>query len=429
MIRCDRVRGPRWIPKLTKKTVDGAKPIAKEFFVWDNEFPGFGLRVFPSGRKSYLVQYRKAGRTRRFTIGLHGPITPDKARKTALSLLGGIADGGDPAEKKLATQKDITVAELCELYLEHGCGTKKASTIGTDRGRIERHIKPLLGKRRIHSITRADIEKFMKDVADGKTKTDVKTVKYGRAIVEGGKGTATRTVGLLGGIFSFAVASGLRDDNPVRGVKRFPDKKYIRFLSKNELTILGAALDDAEGAGINPNAVAALRLLVLTGCRKSEVLSLKWDYVDWSNCCLRLPESKSGQKIVPLGKPAVDLLQTHPRQENNPFVFPGGMYGGHLVGLQKIWEALRSKAKLDDVRIHDLRHSFASMSVLGGDSLIIIGALLGHKDPKTTQIYAHLGDNVLKDAADKVSQEIAKSMGIGKSDEIGQTKTDGLNNE
>lgn len=399
--------------KLTKRTVDAAKVKDTDYFVWDDDLPGFGLRVFASGRKSYVIQYRSHGRTRRFTIGPHGPVTPNGARKKALILLGRIADGGDPAEEKTAARRDPTVGELCDLYLEEGCATKKPSTIATDRGRVERHIKPLLGKRRVRSVKRADIQKFLNDVATGKTKTDEKTGKHGRAIVRGGKGTATRTVGLLGGIFSFAVDKGLRPDNPAQGVKRFPDKKHERFLSTEEFARLGQALSRAEDEELNPSAIGAIRLLILTGCRKSEILGLQWENIDWDHSCLRLPDSKTGQKIVPLGAPALKVLSALSRLEGCPYVLIGAKLDRPYSGLQKVWNKIRKWAALDEVRVHDLRHSFASTGILGGHSLFVLGQLLGHKDPKTTQIYAHLADDTLRQVADRIANQIDAAMKSG----------------
>ncbi len=232
--------------KITKRAVDAAKPADTDTYLWDTDLSGFGLKVSPAGGKVYLVQYRlggRKGRTRRVTIGRHGsPWTPESARKEAKRLLGEVGSGRDPAEERSQARRDLTIAELCDLYLAEGCATKKPSTLATDRVRIERHIKPLLGRRKVTSISRPDVGRFLQDVASGKTAADIKTGRRGRARVKGGKGTATRTVGLLGGIFTFAVERGLRPDNPVRGVKRFKDKKFERFLSPSEMAQLGDAL-------------------------------------------------------------------------------------------------------------------------------------------------------------------------------------------
>jgi integrase len=321
-----------------------------------------------------------------------------------------VADGKDPRVIRADEKAARTVAELCDQYLAEGCTTKKPSTLATDRGRIERHIKPLMGRARVKDVTPGDVRRFLRDVAAGKTAADVKTGPRGRAIVAGGKGTATRTVGLLGGIFSFAVEVGMRPDNPVRGVKRFLDRKGERFLSPEELAHLGDALAASETDGENPVAIAGIRLLVLTGCRKSEILTLRWEDVDFERACLRLPDSKTGEKIIALGAPALEVLDSLPRLQGNLYVLPGERDGRHFVGLPKVWERIRARAGLDGVRLHDLRHTYASVGAGAGLGLPIVGALLGHRDPKTTARYAHIADDPAKAAADRIAGEIATAM-------------------
>ncbi|MCP4101202.1 MAG: integrase arm-type DNA-binding domain-containing protein, partial [Lentisphaerae bacterium] len=289
--------------KLTKMGIDRAKLSDGDYFLWDGDLKGFGIKIAKGGRKTYVCKYRvgsgRSAPTRRMTIGAHGsPWTVDQARIEARKILGRVANGEDPAKEKQDTKKQITVAELCDLYLEQGTGTKKASTIATDEGRIERHIKPLLGKKKVPDVTRADIKRFLQDVANGKTATDVKTGLHGRAIVRGGKGTASRTVGLLGGIFTYAFDCGFIEINPVRGVKRFPDKKGQRYLSQKELVALGQAMHEAIEHGENPYAIAILKLLIFTGARKAEIEMLKWSEVDFDGGYLRLEDSKTGQKAI-----------------------------------------------------------------------------------------------------------------------------------
>ncbi len=263
------------VGKITKRAVDAANPDGRDAYLWDSELTGYGLKVTPGGTRVYLVQYRlggRRGRTRRVTIGKHGsPWTPETARKEAKRLLGEVAAGRDPAEEKAKARDDMTVDELCDLYLAEGCSTKKPSTLSVDRGRIERHIKPLLGRKRARSVTRSDVERLLRDVAAGKTARVEKTRPRGRANVRGGKGTANRTVSLLSAIFSFAVGRGIRSDNPALRIKRYPGTRHERFLTPSELAALGDVLDVAEKGDENPVAIAAIRLLTLTGCRKSEI--------------------------------------------------------------------------------------------------------------------------------------------------------------
>ncbi|GJD86913.1 Tyrosine recombinase XerC [Methylobacterium hispanicum] len=434
--------------RLTLQIVKAAKPAAARYTLWDAELKGFGLRVNSDGTKSYALKYLFNGRQRWHTIGKHGsPWTPDTARNEALRLLAQARNGTDPQEAKRAqATADLTVSELCDLYLAAARAgqiltkfdePKKASTILTDGSRIERHIKPLLGRKRVQDVTPDHIETFLHDVAAGKTALDVKTGVRGRAIVEGGRGAATRTVGLLGGIFAFAVRRRLRTDNPVRGVQRFKDKRNERFLSGVELQGLGQALsacDEAwrqhaqdlaawtEGGGRgkpprpplhaeSPSVTGAIRLLLLTGARKSEVLHLQWSHVDREHGYLRLPTSKTGAKAIPIGTAALLLIEAQPRLACNPFVFTGSVPGRPFVGLAKAWERIRARAGLPDVRLHDLRHSFASVGASSGSSLPLLGAILGHRDPKTTQRYAHIARDPARAAADQVSDLISASLG------------------
>ena len=398
--------------KISKRAVDALSPGDKDTYLWDSVLSGFGLKVTPTGGKTYLVQYRlggRKGRTRRVKIGKHGPLTPDQARQQAKHILGRVAAGHDVAEEQKQSHQSITVRKLCDLYLAEGCATKKPSTLLRDRSRIERHIKPLLGKRSVKSITRADVERFMQDVAAGKTATNVKTGFRGRAIVTGGKGTARECVVLLGSMFTFAVNRGLRAANPAWKVKKYKARKLERFLSPAELARLGDALSTAQQEGGNPFAVAAIRLLALTGARKSEILTLRWEHVDTERGCLRLPDSKTGAKVIPLGAAALEALSEIPRIEGNPYVLPG-LEGRHFVGLQKAWEHIRKRAGLEDVRLHDLRHSFASVAVSGGDSLYLVGKVLGHKHAGTTERYAHLSDDPVRAVADRTASSIAAAM-------------------
>lgn len=400
--------------RISLRSVDAMKPDAKDAYLWDSDLTGFALKVTPSGMKTYLVQFRvgagRAGRTRRVTIGRHGAYTPEQARLAAKRVLGDVATGGDPAAARTEARRDLTVAELCDLYLDEGCATKKPGTVLNDRSRIDRHINPLLGRKRVRAIDRSDVKRALRDIANGKTACDEKTGPRGRAIVLGGKGVANRAIETLGAVFSFAVEARLRPDNPVKGVKKFQRGRHERFLSSAELARLGDALTGAETDGENTVAIAAIRLLVLSGARKSEILTLQWDHVDVERHCLRLPDSKTGAKTVPLGAPVLEVLAGLPRFEGNPYVLPGNKPGSHFVGMSKAWARIRERAGLGDVRLHDLRHSFASVAVAGGDSLYLVGKVLGHRQARTTEIYAHVHDDPLLAVADRTSRQIADTM-------------------
>jgi len=405
--------------RITKRAVDSLRPGC---IIWDADVKGFGVRCRASGGKYYMLKYRISGRQRWFTIGRTGaPWTPETARREAGRLLGEVAAGRDPAEAKAEAAKDITVSELCDKYmieapfiiLPRKGRPKKASSLAIDRSNVERHIKPLLGRKRARNVTREDVERFQQDVAAGKTATDIKTGPRGRAIVKGGKGTAARATAVLGAIFTFAVKRSLSTDNPVKGVDLFKSEKLPRFLSAEEMTQLGDALSAAEKEGVNPSMITAIRLLILSGCRKSEILGLRWEWVDFEYGSLRLPETKSGAKVIPLGAPALQLLATLPRISGNPYVLPGKKEKGHLVGLPRAWARIKKQAGLHDVRLHDLRHSFATVAVAGGDSLYLVGKVLGHRQAKSTEVYAHAQQDPLRAVADRAASKIAAAMNGG----------------
>jgi len=403
--------------KLTDKVVRAAMPADARYIIWDTEKKGFGLRVETTGHKSFVVRYRANGGGRnaprrqvRLKTNPGEVLSVDVARKLANLVLADVAHGLDPQGDIAAKRKEMTVSDLCDLYLKDGVDTKKASTISTDTGRIKRHIKPLLGRKLVSEVASHDIQKFMRDVATGKTAVDVKTSFRGRAIVRGGKGTASRTVGLLGGIFTFAVKRKILAENPVAGVERYPDRVGERFLSEEEFAVLGAHLSAFEKHGANKAAIAIIRLLTFTGARKSEIASLTWGEVDLNLACLRLVDSKTREKIIPLGPPAVEILKGMKKGDRKAFVFPAEVGSGFFQGTDKVWRKLRTRAGFPELRMHDLRHSFASVSLASGDSLPLIGKLLGHKDVKTTARYAHLADDPLKKAVARISSKIAGSM-------------------
>ncbi|KRE20860.1 hypothetical protein ASE66_08520 [Bosea sp. Root483D1] len=435
--------------KLTKRALDGIAPGGKTAFWFDVELKGFGLKVMPSGVMTWIVEYRPGagGRgvsKRRMTLGKSNTLTPDEARAIAKDVLARVHAGEDPAALKVEAKAAKTVAELCDLYLAEAelgniiskLGTpKKSSTLISDRGRIARHIKPLLGKKLVRDIGRGDIERFLRDVASGKTAVDVKTKRHGRAIVTGGKGTATRTVRLLGGIFSYAIRLGMRADNPTHGVAKYADKQGARFLGTAELEKFGAALRQAETVGIawrtkpinprskhlpknrddqrsiiGPYPAAAIRLLVLTGCRLREILDLKWQHVDIERGLLRLADSKTGAKTVVLAAPALEVLTTVPRISGCDYVIAGDDPKRPRSDLKRPWALLMRAAELEGVRIHDLRHTYASHGAAAGMGLTIVGRLLGHADVKTTNRYSHFDADPMRRAANAIGSSLAAAL-------------------
>jgi integrase len=334
--------------RLTRKLVEAVEPGPKDQFFWDSEVVGFGLRVRPGGHRGYILQYRFGGRARQFQIGGHGsPWTVETARDRACILMGQIAGGEDPQEAKAGSRKELTVAQLCDLYLAEGLATRKPSSVSAARSDIENHIKPLLGAKRAILVVRQDIDHLLAAVAAGKTRTIARTgKKKGLSRVRGGKGAANSTVQTLSAAMGFAVARGIRHDNPAFRVRRFPEKKLERFLSPAEVARLGEALAAAEAVGVMPRqAIAAIRLLVLTGCRKNEILTLKAAHVDRHHRCLRLPDSKTGHKIVHIGPPALKVIDgICPEGANAEYVLPGEWGTGHFVNLQRPWEKIRAAA-------------------------------------------------------------------------------------
>lgn len=408
--------------KLTKRVVDAADAKGGAAIIWDDEVKGFGLRVAPGGTKSYVLSYR-AGRGRnaaqhRITIGKHGsPWTPEMARREALRLLGEVAKGGDPAEARKAAARTMTLAELCSLYLAEGASHKKPATLKSDRGRIANHILPVLGRMRIDRIARADVERMVRDVTAGKTAAPTRCQGRGRAVA-GGRGTAAQALAVLGAVMSFAVARELREENPARGVRKPPARRMERFLSEVEIARLGVALDAEAAATGDPYPSAAIRLLLFTGCRRSEILGLRWEWIDFERAMIFLPDSKTGRKPVYLNAPALDVLANLPRQAGNPHVICGHRDARAYVGLDRVWRRVRGAAGLSSVRLHDLRHSFASIGAAGGNSLLILGKLLGHRHTATTERYSHLSADPMRQAAEAIGGRIAAAMARNESAEV-----------
>jgi integrase len=344
-------------------------------------------------------------------------LTVDEARKLGKRMLAEVTRGSDPAAQRSEDRRAMTVRQLCQVYLGAAAKglvlgkrgqPKKATTLYIDRGRITRHILPLLGYRRVCDLTTPDIVRFMRNVAAGSTAADVKTGFRGRAIVKGGTGTAARTIGLLGGILSFAVSEGLIGFNPARGIKRAADQRRDVRLSLEQYALLGEALARAQTRGVNPVAIPAVKLLALTGCRRGEIEHLKWSEVDIAGQCLRLTSTKEGRSIRPFGRPAIDLISGLPKESE--FVFPGRSMGKAFSGLPKVWRRIIGGSVLDHLTPHGLRHAYASVAADLGYAEPTIAALLGHTTHTVTGRYIHHVDEALIAAADAVSSRIAAAL-------------------
>jgi integrase len=396
--------------KLTKRTIDAIIPDRVERVFWDDALRGFGLRVKPGGLKSFLIQFRnRQGRSRRLTVGKYGRLTPDEARREARRLLGEVERGLDPAEQRLEERQAITVGDLCGEYLAKAEAgliigrkglPKKASTLEIDRGRIARHIVPLLGKKPIKDLNTADVKRFLDAVAGGKTAAIVKTKPRGLARVTGGATAAVRAVGLLGGMLSYAREMGYIEHNPAHGVRKPADKRRSFRLAAEEYRCLGEALQAADRNGERWQAVSAIRLLALTGCRRSEVLNLKWSEVDFETSCLRLGDTKTGASIRPLPGPARTILANSKR--GGDYVFPGLSRGV----FPKAWRRIVGTGYSP----HGLRHAYASAAHQLGLGELTIKALLGHARLGVTSGYITTVDSVLLDAAEKVAGYIEGAM-------------------
>ncbi len=351
------------MPKLTKRVIDAAEIQAAEYFIWDDELPGFALRVLPSGRKGYIVQYRAGRRSRRMSLGPSIVLTCEQARTRAISIIAAARNGDDPAAERDAERKTITVKELAERFdKEHVSVRVKETTAKGYRRLIERTILPALGRHRVTEVTRADIAKLHHDL---------RHIPY----------EANRCLEVMSKMFSLAEMWGLRPDgsNPRKHIKKYAEEKRERFLSPAELKRVGHVLREMENEAIElASAIGAARLLILTGCRLGEIMTLKWEHVDLAGRALRLPDSKTGAKVVHLGQPAIDVLQGIKKVDKNPWVIVGTLPGARLTDLQPFWQRVRARAGLKDVRIHNLRHTFASTAVASGQGLPMIGKLLGH---------------------------------------------------
>jgi integrase len=381
------------------------------------------VRVTPDGVKTFALLYRagrgrKAAR-RRVTLGRYGALTVDAARCLAGQVLAEVAKGGDPAQDRSHLKTAPTVAELGELYLADVTMRRKQTTAREYARLWSRHVLPAFGNRKVSSVTTADIRRLHRSLSSTPF-------------------IANRVAALLGAFFTFAAQEGVgrANENPAHDVEFYLEEPRERFLAPAEFVRLGEALRTAERVGLppaphhrrkpksahtikhrakdwgkpkpaDPFAVAAIRLLALTGCRESEILSLQWDCVDFDHGYLRLADSKTGKSNRAIGASVASLLHSLPRLDDSVYVLPGSKPGTHLKEIKRLWHSIRHAAGLGNLRLHDLRHSFASVPASGGESMLVLRSLLGHARVATTERYAHLSDDPLRRAADKASREIA----------------------
>ena len=378
--------------KISRRTVEALEPMERDVDYYDEDLKGFGVRVRPSGRKTYFVMMRHKCVMRRFTVGTHGSVAPEQARLKAKQIIADLAIDKNPTAEVDAVRTAITVRSLGERFIDEYLPCHlKPSTQGEYKRCIEIFINPEIGTIKLVSVERTDIAKIHHQL---------RHIPY----------QANRVLGVLSIMFNLAESWNLRPPftNPCRGVRKYKEKKRERFLNHEELGRLGEALRIEEEFA--PSAVACIRLLLLTGCRLGEIQTLKWSYLDLDNCLAFLPDSKTGRKTLYLGSVAVKLLKTILHKKDNPYVITGDIEGQHLTDMQKPWRRIRKLAVLPDVRIHDLRHTFASSGVALGQGLPIIGKLLGHTQPQTTARYAHLAAAPALEAADKISENLATHM-------------------
>jgi len=407
--------------RISKRAVDTLDcPAGKDReILWDADLAGFGVAVFPSGAKTYLVRFRKGGRSRRAIIGKHGRLTPDEARSEAKKILGQIETGLDPVQAKKAARAIPTFREVSLDFLkQHSALKRKERTHSEYERLLEKRVLPLIGTHRINDLDRVTLAKMH------------------AAISKEAPISANRALALVSAIWSWAsrrdIVSGA--ENPARGIEKNREQAKERFLTSEEFARLGEALRLAETEGLpwdvqkknsnskhlakparrmtkpDPFAVAAIRLLILTGARLSEILTAQWTNVDFGRAILFLPDSKTGRKPIYLSAAAISVLENIPRIEGNPYIIAGAVKGSHRADLKKPWAAILKKSNLDNLRIHDLRHTFASVGVGGSLGLPIIGKLLGHSQPKTTARYAHLDADPLKSAADQIGEQVLAKL-------------------
>eukprot|EP01037_Dinobryon_pediforme_P002438 gene2438-2476_t len=418
--------------RLTKRTIESLEVTGKDYVVWDADLPGFGVRIRPTGAKSYIVFYRAgAGRgapMRKLTIGAIGKLTPDEARIIAKKTVGQVASGSDPAANKTEERKTLTVSSLVDLFLvEHVEAKRKSGTAAHYRDILKRIIVPAIGTSKADKVTYSDIARIH--------------LKWKHTPYQ-----ANRVLAIVASMYAFASKRKLllKEMNPAKGIEKYHEQGRESFLSTDQLVRLGAAIREAEIDGIpwavdeskptskhvpkenrrsiiGPHAAGAIRLLLFTGCRLREILHLQWDHIDFERGLLFLSDSKTGKKTIVLNAPALAVLSGLPRL--GKFVIAGETEGKPRSDLKRPWALVKRQAGLEDFRIHDIRHSFASFGAGGGMGLPIVGKLLGHANATTTARYAHLDSDPLRKASNAIGNTISAAIDGTISDNVVSLKS------
>lgn len=412
------------VQKLTKSAVDRARPAKSRYLIWDAELRGFGLRVEPSGLKTFIARYRagggRTGLQRQSTIGRFGTVTPDQARKSARHVLAAAASGDDPVGAiRSNRQPAITIAEVCDWYLEQAIAGRirgregrliKSSTLAMDRSRIETHVKPLLGKKAVRVLACHDFEEMQAKIALGKTAKQILDGGAARkrgGVASGGEAVAARTLGMLSTILEHAVRHRLIAENPAKGARKFAGRRRTLRLNPEQVRLLGERLHKAACDGESPTALAAIRFILLSGFRRQEALGLQRSWLFERG--VNLPDTKTGPQMRPVGAAAMGVLQAAASKTSSKWVFPAERGEGHFIGLRKVLGRICRKADLENVTPHVLRHTFASVAGDLGYSELTIAGLLGHAGGSVTAGYVHL-DAALASAANRVSSVIAAAL-------------------
>lgn len=412
------------IARLGKRVVESSVPPASgETKIWDTEVKGFLVRIYPSGRRTYALKYRLGSRQCTMSLGVHGsPQTPEGAREAALEALRLVKVGRDPGGERVARAAAKTVSELIDAYLCDGPPTKptkRQSTWVTDASNLNRHIRPLLGRRVVDSLTMPEAARAIRDIAIGKTACSGPGKKpRARICVTGGESTAKRARTTAAAMCAWGIKHGLVQGNPFAGVEVGLTTARERFLDAAEIARLLMTLERSPGSGLaSPDVCDSIRLLLLTGARKTEILGLRWSEVDLVRHILTLPPErtkaggKTGCRYIVLSIDASEILRRRQAAASGDFVFPANSVSGHLIGLRKPFMRILDAADIKDFRIHDLRHSFASLAIANGASLYELSKALGHASSRTTERYAHLTNDPLRALADSVGAAVMSSSG------------------